>query len=134
MDAYIWNKFYKIWFQFILKWNFLFKILVKIYEIYLKLIYLFYYPDLINLKESISTLRNTSIFLINSCSTFGFLLLLIAMDPCPFVRLTIGNPALKILVASKLACFVVHLSSSMCFYKIKLKNFLFNLWSFCLFH
>ncbi|WJX42073.1 hypothetical protein P8452_29345 [Trifolium repens] len=45
------------------------------------------------------------------------------MDPCPFVRLTIGNLALKIPVASKPARSVVHPSSSPCFCKIKLKNF-----------
>ncbi|KAI5403127.1 hypothetical protein KIW84_050636, partial [Lathyrus oleraceus] len=46
-----------------------------------------------------------------------------AMDPCPFVRLTIGNLALKIPVASKAARSVVHPSSSPCFCKIKLNNF-----------
>lgn len=45
------------------------------------------------------------------------------MDPCPFVRLTIGNLALKIPVASKAARSVVHPSSSPCFCKIKLNNF-----------
>ncbi|XWS14851.1 hypothetical protein CRYUN_Cryun35bG0044000 [Craigia yunnanensis] len=45
------------------------------------------------------------------------------MDPCPFVRLTVGNLALKIPVASKPARSVVHPSSSPCFCKIKLKNF-----------
>lgn len=45
------------------------------------------------------------------------------MDPCPFVRITIGNLALKIPVASKPARSVVHPSSSPCFCKIKLKNF-----------
>lgn len=45
------------------------------------------------------------------------------MDPCPFVRLTVGNVALKIPVASKPARSVVHPSSSPCFCKIKLKNF-----------
>ncbi|KAI4337538.1 hypothetical protein L6164_015942 [Bauhinia variegata] len=45
------------------------------------------------------------------------------MDPCPFVRLTVGNLALKIPVASKPAHSVVHPSSSPCFCKIKLKNF-----------
>ncbi|XVF39724.1 hypothetical protein PTKIN_Ptkin01aG0055900 [Pterospermum kingtungense] len=45
------------------------------------------------------------------------------MDPCPFVRLTVGNLALKIPVASKPALSVVHPSSSPCFCKIKLKNF-----------
>ena len=71
----------------------------------------------------LSTLRNTRSFLINSCSTFACLLLLIAMDPCPFVRLTVGNLALKFPVASKAARSVVHPSSSPCFCKIKLKNF-----------
>ncbi|XP_057972913.1 uncharacterized protein LOC131161282 [Malania oleifera] len=46
------------------------------------------------------------------------------MDPCPFVRLIVGNLALKIPVASKPARSVVHPSSSPCFCKIKLKNFL----------
>ncbi|CAL0319265.1 unnamed protein product [Lupinus luteus] len=45
------------------------------------------------------------------------------MDPCPFVRLTVRNLALKIPVASKPARSVVHPSSSPCFCKIKLKNF-----------
>ncbi|KAI9106883.1 hypothetical protein K1719_022411 [Acacia pycnantha] len=45
------------------------------------------------------------------------------MDPCPFVRLTVANLALKIPVASKPAPSVVHPSSSPCFCKIKLKNF-----------
>ncbi|CAL5383913.1 unnamed protein product [Camellia sinensis] len=45
------------------------------------------------------------------------------MDPCPFVRLTVGNLALKIPVASKPARSVVHPSSAPCFCKIKLKNF-----------
>ncbi|KAJ4827063.1 hypothetical protein Tsubulata_022691 [Turnera subulata] len=45
------------------------------------------------------------------------------MDPCPFVRLTVGNLALKIPVASKPARSVVHPSSTPCFCKIKLKNF-----------
>ncbi|KAL4281677.1 hypothetical protein GQ457_03G034800 [Hibiscus cannabinus] len=44
------------------------------------------------------------------------------MDPCPFVRLTVGNLALKIPVASRPALSVVHPSSSPCFCKIKLKN------------
>ncbi|CAI0464220.1 unnamed protein product [Linum tenue] len=48
------------------------------------------------------------------------------MDPCPFVRLTVGNLALKIPVASKPARSVVHPSSSPCFCKIKLKNFPFQ--------
>ncbi|KAJ6337706.1 hypothetical protein OIU76_007396 [Salix suchowensis] len=45
------------------------------------------------------------------------------MDPCPFVRISVGNLALKIPVASKPARSVVHPSSSPCFCKIKLKNF-----------
>ncbi|XWS25451.1 hypothetical protein CRYUN_Cryun27aG0069400 [Craigia yunnanensis] len=45
------------------------------------------------------------------------------MDPCAFVRLTVGNLVLKIPVASKPARSVVHPSSSPCFCKIKLKNF-----------
>ncbi|XP_024977053.1 uncharacterized protein LOC112514690 [Cynara cardunculus var. scolymus] len=45
------------------------------------------------------------------------------MDPCPFVRLTVGNLALRIPVASKAARSVIHPSSSPCFCKIKLKNF-----------
>lgn len=45
------------------------------------------------------------------------------MDPCPFVRLSIGNLALKFPVASKPARSVIHPSSSLCFCKIKLKNF-----------
>ncbi|XP_042509580.1 uncharacterized protein LOC122085183 [Macadamia integrifolia] len=45
------------------------------------------------------------------------------MDPCPFVRLLVGNLALKIPVASKPARSGVHPASSPCFCKIKLKNF-----------
>lgn len=45
------------------------------------------------------------------------------MDPCPFVRLTVGNLGLKIPVATKPARSVVHPSSSPCFCKIKLKGF-----------
>ncbi|GMH03221.1 hypothetical protein Nepgr_005060 [Nepenthes gracilis] len=45
------------------------------------------------------------------------------MEPCPFVRLTVGNLALKVPVASKPARTVVHPSFSPCFCKIKLKNF-----------
>ncbi|GLT65218.1 hypothetical protein SLA2020_376620 [Shorea laevis] len=45
------------------------------------------------------------------------------MDPCPFVRLTVGNLALKMPVATKPASSVVHPSSSPCFCKIKLKSF-----------
>ncbi|CAN4122465.1 unnamed protein product [Withania somnifera] len=46
------------------------------------------------------------------------------MDPCPFVRLSVCNLALKIPVASKSARSVVHPSWwSPCFCKIKLKNF-----------
>ncbi|KAM2601498.1 hypothetical protein EV2_040806 [Malus domestica] len=44
------------------------------------------------------------------------------MDPCPFVRVTVGNLALKIPVASKPARSVVHPSFSPCFCKIKLNN------------
>ncbi|KAM7279567.1 hypothetical protein ACFE04_006701 [Oxalis oulophora] len=47
------------------------------------------------------------------------------MDTCPFVRLTIGNLALKLPVSSKPASSVVHPSSSSpCYCKIKLKYFL----------
>ncbi|KAF9622956.1 hypothetical protein IFM89_035671 [Coptis chinensis] len=45
------------------------------------------------------------------------------MDPCPFVRILVGNLALKIPVASKPARSGVHPSSSPCFCKIKLKHF-----------
>ncbi|CAA3005546.1 Hypothetical predicted protein [Olea europaea subsp. europaea] len=45
------------------------------------------------------------------------------MEPCPFVRLSVGNLALKIPVASKPERSVVHPSSSPCFCKIKLKSF-----------
>ncbi|GAB2269564.1 hypothetical protein Dimus_004484 [Dionaea muscipula] len=48
------------------------------------------------------------------------------MDPCPFVRLTVGNLALKIPVATKPARAIVHPSSSPCFCKIKLNNFPFQ--------
>ncbi|KAL8490271.1 hypothetical protein ACS0TY_025978 [Phlomoides rotata] len=45
------------------------------------------------------------------------------MDPCPFVRLSVGNFALKFPVAAKPALTAVHPSSSPCFCKIKLKSF-----------
>ncbi|KAK6139057.1 hypothetical protein DH2020_027200 [Rehmannia glutinosa] len=45
------------------------------------------------------------------------------MDPCPFVRLTVGNLALKTPVAAKPARSAVHPSSSPCFCIIKLKSF-----------
>ncbi|CAN8294502.1 unnamed protein product [Cochlearia groenlandica] len=45
------------------------------------------------------------------------------MDPCPFIRLTISNLALKVPLAAKTTSSVVHPSSSTCFCKIKLKNF-----------
>ncbi|KAL7154867.1 hypothetical protein ABFS83_03G032500 [Erythranthe nasuta] len=45
------------------------------------------------------------------------------MDPCPFVRLTVGNLALKIPVAAKPVRSAVHPSSSPCFCIIKLNNF-----------
>ncbi|XP_031270831.1 uncharacterized protein LOC116129223 [Pistacia vera] len=45
------------------------------------------------------------------------------MDPCPFVRLSVGNLGLRIPVAAKPARSVVHPSSSPCFCKIKLKGF-----------
>lgn len=45
------------------------------------------------------------------------------MDPCPFVRVTIGKLGLKFPVASKPARSEIHPSSSPCFCKIKLKNF-----------
>lgn len=45
------------------------------------------------------------------------------MDPCPFVRLTVGNLALKFPVATKPARTTVHPSSSPCFCTIKFKNF-----------
>ncbi|KAJ4964875.1 hypothetical protein NE237_016724 [Protea cynaroides] len=45
------------------------------------------------------------------------------MDPCPFVRILVGNLALKIPVASKPARSGVHPATSPCFCKIRLKNF-----------
>ncbi|GAA0138687.1 hypothetical protein LIER_34968 [Lithospermum erythrorhizon] len=45
------------------------------------------------------------------------------MDPCPFVRLTVTNLALKIPVAAPPTRSAVHPSSSPCFCKIKLKSF-----------
>ncbi|KAL3617845.1 hypothetical protein CASFOL_038166 [Castilleja foliolosa] len=45
------------------------------------------------------------------------------MDPCPFVRLTVGNLALKIPVAAKPPRSAVHPSSSPFFCVIKLKSF-----------
>lgn len=45
------------------------------------------------------------------------------MDPCPFVRILIGDLALKFPVASKPSFSGVHPAASPCFCKIKLKNF-----------
>ncbi|KAF3787792.1 hypothetical protein EJ110_NYTH22386 [Nymphaea thermarum] len=45
------------------------------------------------------------------------------MDPCPFVRVLVGNLALKIAAASKPARTGVHPSSSPCFCEIRLRNF-----------
>lgn len=45
------------------------------------------------------------------------------MDPCHFVKLTVGKLGLKFPVSSKPARSVIHPSSSPCFCKIKLKNF-----------
>ncbi|MDP1069348.1 DUF1005 domain-containing protein, partial [Klebsiella pneumoniae] len=45
------------------------------------------------------------------------------MDPCPFVRLTVGNLALKVPVPTKPARNIVHPSTSPCYCKIKLKGF-----------
>ncbi|CAM8904257.1 unnamed protein product [Rhodiola kirilowii] len=45
------------------------------------------------------------------------------MDPCPFVRIVIGNLALKFPTASKPTFSGVHPSSSPCYCKIKFKNF-----------
>ncbi|XP_051150488.1 uncharacterized protein LOC127264933 [Andrographis paniculata] len=45
------------------------------------------------------------------------------MDPCTFVRLTVGNLALKFPVAAKPARSAVHPSTSPCFCTIKLKSF-----------
>ena len=45
------------------------------------------------------------------------------MDPCPFIRLTINNLALKAPQAAKTSSSVVHPSPSTSFCKIKLKNF-----------
>lgn len=47
----------------------------------------------------------------------------VAMDPCPYVRLSVGHLGLRIPVAAKPARSVVHPSSSPCFCKIKLKGF-----------
>lgn len=45
------------------------------------------------------------------------------MDPCPFIRILIGDLALKFPVASKPSFSGVHPSTSPCFCKIKLKSF-----------
>lgn len=45
------------------------------------------------------------------------------MDPCPFVRILVGNLALKFPVASKPTFSGVHPSSSPCYCKIKFNNF-----------
>jgi len=45
------------------------------------------------------------------------------MNPCPFVRILVGNLAVKYPVASKASFSGVHPSTSPCFCKIKLKNF-----------
>ncbi|KAG2704024.1 hypothetical protein I3760_06G164100 [Carya illinoinensis] len=46
------------------------------------------------------------------------------MDPCSFVRILVGNLAVKFAVASKPSFSVVHPSTSPCFCKIKLDKFL----------
>ncbi|KAK9756540.1 hypothetical protein RND81_01G104800 [Saponaria officinalis] len=45
------------------------------------------------------------------------------MDPCPFVRLSVGNLAIKVPVPTKPARNIVHPTTSPCFCKIKLKGF-----------
>ena len=45
------------------------------------------------------------------------------MDPCPFLRVLVGNLALKFPVAAKPSFSGVHPSSSPCFCKIKLSDF-----------
>ncbi|XVE67408.1 hypothetical protein DITRI_Ditri08aG0158200 [Diplodiscus trichospermus] len=45
------------------------------------------------------------------------------MDPCPFVRILVGNLALKFPVSTKPSSSRIHPSTSPCFCKIKLKNF-----------
>ncbi|KAL4180057.1 hypothetical protein AMTRI_Chr13g123290 [Amborella trichopoda] len=45
------------------------------------------------------------------------------MDPCPFVRILVGNLALKIPVASKPSRSGVHPTTSPCFCEIKMRNF-----------
>ncbi|KAL9225667.1 hypothetical protein vseg_001563 [Gypsophila vaccaria] len=45
------------------------------------------------------------------------------MDPCPFIRLTVGSLALKVPVRTKPARNAVHPTSSPCFCRIKLKGF-----------
>lgn len=45
------------------------------------------------------------------------------MDPCPFVRITVGNLAVRLPVAVKPASSAVHPLSATCFCKIKLKDF-----------
>ncbi|XWS40351.1 hypothetical protein CRYUN_Cryun18bG0133600 [Craigia yunnanensis] len=45
------------------------------------------------------------------------------MDPCPFIRILVGNLALKFPVSTKLSLSRIHPSTSSCFCKIKLKNF-----------
>ncbi|XWS62496.1 hypothetical protein CRYUN_Cryun06bG0016100 [Craigia yunnanensis] len=45
------------------------------------------------------------------------------MDPCPFVRILVGNLALKFPVSTKPSLSRIHPSTSPCYCKIKLKNF-----------
>jgi hypothetical protein len=45
------------------------------------------------------------------------------MNPCPFVRILVGNLAVKFPISSKASFSGVHPSTSPCFCKIKLKNF-----------
>ncbi|KAE8008179.1 hypothetical protein FH972_004716 [Carpinus fangiana] len=45
------------------------------------------------------------------------------MNPCPFVRILVGNLAVKFPMSSKASFSGVHPSTSPCFCKIKLKNF-----------
>ncbi|CAN6685444.1 unnamed protein product [Malus baccata var. baccata] len=47
----------------------------------------------------------------------------LSMDPCPFVRILVGDLTLKFPMASRPSSATVHPSSSPCFCKIKLSNF-----------
>ncbi|PPS10064.1 hypothetical protein GOBAR_AA10572 [Gossypium barbadense] len=56
------------------------------------------------------------------------------MDPCPFVRILVGNLALRLPLSTKPSLSRIHPSTSPCYCKIKLKNFPHQVGSIPLIH